>query len=115
VFRGLRAITYKEFIHMRRDRITIFIALFIPVLQLIIFGYAIERDVKNIPTVVYDQDRSDESRLLPYRFENTGYFRVIYEVDSSEAAFDALRSGKAKVALIIPPGFGRDRFYGTES
>jgi ABC-type multidrug transport system permease subunit len=112
MFRGLKAIMYKEFIHMRRDRMTVIIALVIPIIQLIIFGYAVERDVKNIPTVVFDQDRSAESRELPYRFENTGYFRVIHEVDSSEAVYVALRSGEAKVGIIIPPGFGGDRFSG---
>ena len=112
MFRGLAAIMYKEFIHMRRDRTTIIIALFIPVIQLVIFGYAVERDVKNVPTVVCDQDRTDASRELPFMFENTGYFKVVHEVDSAEAAFASLRSGDASVAIIIPPGYGRDRFDG---
>lgn len=111
MFRGLKAVMYKEIIHMRRDTLTIIIALIVPVIQLTIFGYAVERDVKNIPTVVYDQDRTPESRLLPCRFENTGYFRVIHEVDSTDAIYVALRSGEAKVGIIIPPGFGRDIFY----
>jgi ABC-2 type transport system permease protein len=104
---------YKEFIHMRRDRMTIVIALFIPVIQLIIFGYAVEREVKNVPTVVCDHDRTDASRELPYLFENTGEFKVTHEVDSADAAFAVLRSGDAKVAIVIPPGYGRDRFNGV--
>ena len=109
MFKGLRAIIYKEFIHMRRDPITIFVALVIPVLQLVIFGYAVDLDVTNIPTVVCDQDRSPSSRELPYKFENTGYSRVIYEVDSMDEVLAKLRSGKAKIGIIIPPGFGDAR------
>lgn len=112
MLRGFRAIIYKEFIHMRRDPVTIAVALFMPVIQLIIFGYAVDMDVKNIPTVICDQDRTAESRSLPERFENTGYFRVLYEVEDPDALYDKLRSGEAQIGLIIPPGFGRDRFSG---
>ncbi|MFH1675560.1 MAG: ABC transporter permease, partial [bacterium] len=110
MFRGLRAIIYKEFIHMRRDPATIFVALVVPIIQLIIFGYAVDMNVTNIPTVVCDQDRTPESRELPYKFENTRYFRVIFEVESPSDVYNALRNGEAKVGIIIPPGFGRDRF-----
>jgi len=113
MFRGFRAIIYKEFIHMRRDPITIFVALVIPVIQLIIFGYAVDMDVKNIATVICDQDRTVESRALPSRFENTGYFRIIYEVENPDVLYDKLRSGEAKIGIIIPPGFGEDRFAST--
>jgi ABC-2 type transport system permease protein len=113
MFRGLRAIIYKEFIHMRRDRITVFVALAVPLIQLIVFGYAVDMNVDNLPTVVCDQDRTAESRMLPTLFENTGNFKVKYEVDSPEAAYAALRSGDAKVGIIIPPGFGEDRFSST--
>ena len=113
MFRGLHAIIYKEFIHMRRDPLTIFIALFVPVLQLLIFGYAVDMDVKNITTVVCDQDRTAESRSLPERFENTGYFNILYEVENPDAVYDKLRSGEAKIGIIILPGFGEDRFTGN--
>jgi len=109
MFKGLRAIIYKEFIHMRRDPITIFVALIIPVLQLVIFGYAVDLDVTNIPTVVCDQDRSPASRELPYKFENTGYSKILHEVDSMDEVLAKLRSGKAKIGIIIPPGFGDAR------
>ncbi len=113
MFRGLRAVIYKEFIHMRRDPVTVFVALVIPLIQLIIFGYAVDMDVRNLPTVVCDQDRSAESRALPTIFENTKYFEIIHEVDSPDAVYAKLRSGEAKVGIIIPPGYGTDRFFGT--
>lgn len=113
MFRGLRATIYKEFIHMRRDRLTVFVALMVPVIQLIIFGYAVDMDVKNIATVICDQDRTAASRALPDQFENTGYFKILYEVDSTDAVYAKLRSGEAKIGIIIPPGFGEDRFSGT--
>jgi len=113
MFRGLRAIIYKEFIHMRRDPITIFVALVIPVIQLLIFGYAVDLDVTNIPTIICDQDRTAESRELPYRFENTGYSRVLYEVDSVDSVHEKLRSGEAKIGIVIPPGFGDARESGN--
>ncbi len=113
MFRGLRATIYKEFIHMRRDRLTIFVALMVPVIQLIIFGYAVDMDVKNIATVICDQDRTAASRALPDQFQNTGYFKILYEVDGTDAVYAKLRSGEAKIGIIIPPGFGEDRFSGT--
>ncbi len=113
MMRGLRAIIYKEFIHMRRDPVTIFVALFVPLIQLIIFGYAVDMDVRNIPTVICDQDRTAESRALPDSFNNTGYFNILHEVENPEDLYAALRSGEAKVGIFIPPGFGEDRFSGT--
>jgi ABC-type multidrug transport system permease subunit len=113
MFRGLRAVIYKEFIHMRRDPLTVFVALFVPVIQLTIFGYAVDMDVRNIPTVICDQDRSAASRELPGRFENTGYFRILHEVDNPDRLYTSLRSGEAKIGILIPPGFGEHRFSGT--
>lgn len=115
MFRGLRAIIYKEFIHMRRDPITIFVALIIPVLQLIIFGYAVDMDVRNIATVICDQDRTDESRSLPDKFANTGYFNILYEVESPDELYARLRSGEARVGIFIPPGYGDDRLLGAST
>src|SRR4029079_15333945 len=67
-----RAIFWKEFIQMRRDRTTLRMMLGVPVMQLILFGYAITTDVRNLPTVVFDQSRTQESRLLIDRLVATG-------------------------------------------
>ncbi len=102
---GLRAVLYKEFIHLRRDPATLRIALLIPFMQIFLFGYAVDMNVKDVATVVYDLDQRRESRDLVQMFENTSYFRVVGEVGSEEALTQALVSGRARVGLRIPPDF----------
>ncbi|HEX7126105.1 MAG TPA: ABC transporter permease [Thermodesulfobacteriota bacterium] len=102
---GLRAVLYKEFIHLRRDPATLRIALLIPLMQMFLFGYAVDMNVEDVPTVVYDLDQRRESRDLVRMFENTSYFRVVGEVDSEAALTRALVSGRARVGLRIPPDF----------
>ena len=70
------AICWKEFIQLRRDRPTFAMMVGLPVMQLLLFGYAINTDVRNIPTVVFDPDRSVESRGLVSRLEATGFYDV---------------------------------------
>ena len=80
--RRLGAIIRKEFIQMRRDRGTLALMLGIPVMQLLLFGFAIRQDVRNLPTVVYDASRTQESRELVQRFQATGNFRLRGEAGS---------------------------------
>ena len=70
--RRLMAVAWKEFVQRRRDRMTLGMMVGIPVMQLLLFGYAINTDVRHMPTLVYDQDRSEESRDLWRRLEATG-------------------------------------------
>lgn len=102
---GLRAVLYKEFIHLRRDPATLRIAVLIPLMQMFLFGYAVDMNVEDVPTVVYDLDQRRASRDLVRMFENTSYFRVVGEVDSEAALTQALVSGRARVGLRIPPDF----------
>lgn len=102
---GLRAILYKEFIHLRRDPGTLRIALLIPFMQVFLFGYAVDMNVKDVKTVVYDLDQRRESRALIQMFENTSYFTVVGEVGSEEALTRALVSGRARTGIRIPPDF----------
>ena len=83
IFRGFRAILYKEFIVMFRDRTTLFFMFFPPLVQIIAFGFALDNDVKHMAMVVYDEDRTFESRQLIDAFVNTQTFRVVKTVDSS--------------------------------
>ena len=76
MFRGFRAIVYKEFIQVSRDPFTLFLMLLIPMLQMTIFGYAINTEVRDIETAVYDLDRRQPARELLDAFENTDYFEV---------------------------------------
>src|SRR5688572_10917554 len=114
MLRGLGAIVYKEILQVRRDPSTRFIFL-IPLFQTIIFGFAIDMDVQHIRTVVYDLDRSVESRRLVERFANTQTFDIVEEVNSAEAVQRAIVAGRAKVGTIIPAEFSADRLAGRQA
>jgi ABC-2 type transport system permease protein len=107
-FRGFTAILYKEFLVVLRDPLTLFFMLFPPLVEMIAFGYALDTDVKNMATLVLDEDRTTESRDLVDQFVNTQTFRVVGEVRSVTELADAIRRGKAYVGIQIPPGFTRD-------
>lgn len=101
----LLAIAWKELLQLRRDRLTLAMMVALPVLQLLLFGYAIDTDVRHIPTVVFDQDRSAESRDLARSMEATGFYDVVGHVRSYDAIQKALRARDASVALVVPPDF----------
>lgn len=97
----------KEFIQMRRDRLTLVIMTGLPVVQLLLFGYAIQTDVRHIPTVVVDESRTPESRDLAFGFENTGAFRIVGWLASRAAADSAIARGDAQAAVVIPEDYPR--------
>lgn len=109
------AIAWKELIQMRRDRLTMGMMVGIPVLQLLLFGYAINTDIRNMATVVYDQDQSAESRGFVRRMEATGFYEVVGHVRSYDDIGVALRSRDAMVALVVPARFGADVEAGRPS
>jgi ABC-2 type transport system permease protein len=98
---------WKEFIQMRRDRLTLGMMTMLPAVQLLLFGYAIQTDVRNLPTVVLDESRSEESRLLAQTLANTDVFAIVGEVANVAALRDAIESGQAGAALVIPPDYHR--------
>lgn len=102
---GLNAIVYKETRHILRDPKTLFLMLVIPCLELIIFGYAVNLDIKNIRTVVYNLDGRQQSRDLVDAFVNSGYFDIVQDVRSDADLFGAIVKGNAKVALKIPSDY----------
>ena len=104
---GFWSIAAKELLHLRRDKASLVIALIVPIMQTVLFGYAINLDVRNISTVVMDSDHSRESRRYIMALQNTHYLRVTGFVETPEAAESALRSGAARVAVLIPPDFAR--------
>lgn len=104
-FEGLGAIVYKESRHILRDPRTLFFMLLVPSLQLTIFGYAIDMDVKHIPTAVYNMDGREASSDLVASFINSGYFDVKKTVASDEALFTEIVRGHVGVALNIPPDY----------
>ena len=105
IFAGFWAILVKEFSHVRREPATLLFVFAVPVLQTIIFGYAIDTQIENIPTVIYDLDGRSSARELRDSFANTRTFQIIERVFDEDAFHYALQSGKAKVGVIIPPDY----------
>lgn len=106
-FNGLWHIIKKEIIHILRDPTTLVIALMIPTFQLIIFGFAIDFDIRHIKTVVVDMDNSRESRQFVSSLKNTQYLDISEYKKTPDEAIQSLKRNDTRVALIIPPDFAR--------
>ena len=104
----IRAMLVKEFIQLRRDPLSLRLTLVAPVLQLILLGYAATLDVKNVPTVVCDLDRSTASRDITRAVMESGYFQEAGRVDRITDVVWFLDSGRAVVGLVIPVDYGRE-------
>jgi ABC-2 type transport system permease protein len=98
----------KELIQLRRDRLTIGMMVMLPLMQLLLFGYAIDTDVRHMPTIVYDADQTAASRDLARRLEVTGYYSVVGQAGGYGDVQTAFRGGEASVAFVIPARFGAD-------
>ena len=105
MFRGLWSVARKELIHVRRDPITVFIALMIPMVQLTIFGYALDTDIKHIRTAVLNQDNRPASRQLIDRFKATQYYDIVEYAHGDEALRQAIVDGRVHVGIKIPPDY----------
>jgi ABC-2 type transport system permease protein len=101
-------VAWKELQQLRRDRLTLAMMIVLPLVQLLLFGYAINTDVRHVSTVVYDQDKSAESRDLVHSMEATGFYDVVGEVEDYDAMEHAVRAGVAKCALVVPARFASD-------
>ncbi|MFA7249846.1 MAG: ABC transporter permease [Dehalococcoidia bacterium] len=110
----LWAIMRKELIQVRRDRVTLALIIGVPVIELLMFGYALNAVTDHIATVVFDESSTAASRTFAQAFDNTGYFTIRRWVGSREEAMHAIDSAEARVALIIPGDFG-DRVLGGRS
>lgn len=95
----------KEFIQMRRDRLTLAMLVVIPAIQLMLFGYAIRTEVRHLPMVVLDESRTAQSRDLADVLQNTGNFDIVGNVPNRTALRLAIETGRAHAALVIPPDF----------
>jgi ABC-2 type transport system permease protein len=112
MFQRLRAMLIKEFILVFRDprmRIVLFV---LPALQTVIFGYAVDMDVKNISTAIMDRDNSNESRELVEILSSSGHFRITRRIDNDSQARELLDRGTVRVALTIEHGFSRQLIRG---
>src|SRR3989449_6544418 len=101
------AMLVKEFIQLRRDRVSFAMIVMIPVMQLLLFGYAINTTPRHLPTAVLIQEDSDLARSVLKAMENTSYFRFTREVHSVDEFDDLLQSGKVLFGVEIPRGFER--------
>jgi len=101
------AVLVKEFVQMRRDRLTFAMMVGIPVIQLVLFGFAINTDPKALPTAVLAADNSVFARSFVRAVENSGYFRVVRQVSSEHEAERALAVGEVQFVLTIPENFSR--------
>src|SRR6202142_3249910 len=110
----LWAIVLKEFVQMRRDRITFAMMVAIPLMQLVLFGYAINTDPKSLPTVVFDADQSPYSRSFIASLENSGYFELLTPPSSVAAAREAMAIGDIQFIVSIPPDFSRSLVRGEK-
>ncbi|MFO0870414.1 MAG: ABC transporter permease [Pirellulales bacterium] len=111
---GLWAVLIKEFFHLRRQPATIFFMLVVPVMQTLIFGYALDTQIEDIPTVIYDMDGHGSARELVEAFVNTRVFRVVDRVQDDESFRRALTSGRARVGVRIPPEYAERVLRGEQ-
>src|SRR5258707_4048077 len=102
MFRGFGAVFYKETLHVRRDFATIFFSLIIPLLQMLLLGYGIDTNIRQINTVVFNADGRQESRELLDRLKNSDTFHVVRYVNSDQQMNDMIIAGKAHVGIKIP-------------
>lgn len=113
--RRLWAIVLKELRQMRRDRITLAMIVGIPVMQLVLFGYAINLNLRHLETGIADQANSAASRALLMDMVATGVITPTLRVDTPDSLMHALREGRISVGVVIPPDFERRRFEGREA
>jgi ABC-2 type transport system permease protein len=114
MWQSFLAVFRKEFLHIIRDRGTLRLALAIPLMQLVLFGF-LDQTVHDLPTAIVDQDRSDASRLFTSRLEATGTFKIVDVTTDPEQARQAIRAGRVRIAVVIPRRFRADRLRAAEA
>ncbi|MBI5578560.1 MAG: ABC transporter permease [Deltaproteobacteria bacterium] len=106
--RRIQAIARKEYYHLIRDFRSLYLAFIIPLLLILLFGYALSLDVEHIPTAVVDHDRTPQSRDLIRRLDASVYFDVVAHPASSAALTELLDRNEVILGLVIPPGWSAD-------
>src|SRR5262245_61574505 len=115
MFKGFTSIFYKEVIQISRDPLTLALMLLVPMIQLMVFGYAINTDVRDIKTAVYNLDPGPQSRELLQAFENTDYFQIVRYVGSDEQLNNSIVAGRVKVGIKIPPDYSDRLLTGRQA
>jgi ABC-2 type transport system permease protein len=106
------AMVVKEFVQMRRDRLTFGMMVGVPLLQLVLFGYAINADPRHLPAAVLVADHGPQGRTLLSAIRNSTYFDVVREVETEAEAHAALARGEVQFVVTVPANFGRDLLRG---
>jgi ABC-2 type transport system permease protein len=114
-FRRYKAIAHKEFLHILRDPPSLFAALAIPLLLLLLFGYALTLDVDRIPTYVYDQDQTPQSRAVIERFRGSRYFEILGTVENYRQIEKDIDRSRILLGLVIPRNFAHQLEVGKEA
>lgn len=102
------AVAEKEVRQILRDRRTLMILVFVPAMFLLLYGYALNFDIRDVHLAVQDRDRSVASRELVSSFVNSGYFLLVAETTSDEEIERLIEQDRARLALVIPEGYGTD-------
>ncbi|MBW1672672.1 MAG: ABC transporter permease [Deltaproteobacteria bacterium] len=105
---NIKAIARKEFYHLVRDFRSMYLAFIIPLLLILMFGYALSLDVDSVRTVVVDQDRTEVSRDFIRKLNASSYFDIIHHLNDSMSAITYLDKGSTTMAIVIPPGWAAD-------
>src|SRR6266496_6724294 len=108
----LRGIIWKEFTQMRRDRLTFAMMLGIPLLQLTLFGYAINSDPRHLPAAVLLADQGPQGRTLLYAMKNSTFFNFVRQVKTEREGRELLERGQVQFIINIPENFSRDLLRG---
>ncbi len=105
----------KEFLHIVRDRRTLVVMLLMPVIQLVLMGYAATTDIDHLQTAVYDGDKSPASRALLEAYRASNYFEIAYHVESEKEVRHLVDAGEARAGVLIPAGYGRELAAGRQA
>ena len=111
----LKAMLRKEFIQMKRDPVTLAIMVLLPIIQLLLFGFAIHTDIKHQATAVYDPSMTEESRELLASFTSSEYFDIRYTAHSIEEVNQLIDQGRAKVGIVLPPDLSASLKHGRQT
>jgi ABC-2 type transport system permease protein len=114
-FSRLMSLIRKEFLQIRRDPRTLILVIVIPIMQMFLLGYAATNDVRNVPLIVLDQDRSPYARELLEAYRAADYFHLVKEADSEQELREAIDNGTARAGVIIPPDYGERISSGSEA
>src|SRR3569833_2472675 len=113
MFRGLVPVCRKEILHIIRDPGTLIFALLIPMIQLFLFGFAVDTNIRQIPTVVLDESHTQESRRLLEALAGSDVFQLKIYAQSQDGLYEAVRGSKTKVGVRVPYDYARRLLDGT--